>query len=329
MIERPRISIAMAAYNGERFIREQLDSFAAQTRLPDELVVCDDCSTDATVEIVEGFASEAPFSVKIHRNAENLDFARNFEKAFSICSGDIVFFSDQDDVWFPEKIESVVSEFSTRPNAMVVANNQILTDSKLRPCGVTLLDNLKRIGRDSDDVVAGCATAFRRRWGEVLFPVPAEAHPFVRSRSLSHDTWLHKLSMLVGLRYVIEEPLQFRRRTGSNTTSWIGSEARPIGIRDIAKERKRTAPTEAWRRQLEIVMLYERHLVSHGAKLGGDFGAAISALQHERQSIERRIALVQLPMLFRLPAAWHLWRAGGYRHFAGWMSAVNDVLRSA
>jgi glycosyltransferase involved in cell wall biosynthesis len=327
MTAEPRVSIAMATYNGARFIREQLDSFAAQTLLPDELVVCDDGSTDATVDIVETFASKAPFSVKVYRNPEHLDFTRNFEKAFSLCSGDIVFFSDQDDVWFPRRIQKIVSEFAMCPNLMVIVNNQILTDAVLRSSGLTPLDHLKCIGKDSDGLVEGCATALRRSWGAVLFPMPLEASPFVLSRSLSHDTWLHKFSRLLNLRSVIEEPLQFRRRTGSNATSWIASHARPIGLRDLAKERKRVAPSEAWHRQLAIVMVYERHLQTHRAELGGDFHAALKALQHERQSVERRLALAQLSLPNRIPAVWRLWRAGGYRHFERWLSAMNDLLR--
>jgi hypothetical protein len=138
---------------------------------------------------------------------------------------------------------------------------------------------------------------------------------------------VHKFSKLLNIRYVIEEPLQFRRRTGSNVSTWIASNARPIGFRDLAKERKRAVPLDAWHRQLGILTLYEQYLTTHSAKLGGDLVAALGALQHERQSIEQRIALVQLPFPSRMPAAWRMWGAGGYRHFEGLLSALNDVLR--
>ncbi len=95
---RLRISIAMCTYNGARFLPEQLASFAAQERLPDELVVCDDGSTDATMEILQDFAATALFEVRVERNPQNLGFVRNFEKTLSLCTGDIVFLSDQDDV---------------------------------------------------------------------------------------------------------------------------------------------------------------------------------------------------------------------------------------
>src|SRR5581483_5816839 len=99
-----RISIAMATYNGGQFIREQLDSLSRQTFLPCELVVCDDGSTDHTLAIVETFAASAPFAVRIHRNKKRLGFGPNFLKAASLCDGEVIAFSDQDDVWLETKL---------------------------------------------------------------------------------------------------------------------------------------------------------------------------------------------------------------------------------
>jgi glycosyltransferase involved in cell wall biosynthesis len=133
--KRLRISIAMAVYNGERFIREQLDSYLAQTRLPDELVVSDNASTDRTREIVEEFAKSAPFEVKLNLNPTNLGIAKNFERAISLCSGDIIFLSDCDDVWLPHKIERIETVFLAEPSVGVVLSNSKLVDQSLRPLG--------------------------------------------------------------------------------------------------------------------------------------------------------------------------------------------------
>lgn len=91
------ISTAMCTYNGEKYLREQLESIARQTLLPNELVVCDDCSSDETVEIIQDFSRNAPFSVRLMINENNLGFAKNFEKAITLCSGEIIVLSDQDD----------------------------------------------------------------------------------------------------------------------------------------------------------------------------------------------------------------------------------------
>ena len=84
----------MATYNGERFIGEQLQSFAAQSRLPDELVVCDDQSTDETVRILRTFSTTAPFEVRIYENEKRLGLVENFARAISQTKGDIIFLSD-------------------------------------------------------------------------------------------------------------------------------------------------------------------------------------------------------------------------------------------
>src|SRR5882762_9087557 len=99
-----KISIAMCTYNGARYLREQLDSIAAQTRPPSELIVCDDNSLDETREIVAGFAASAPFPVRLGVNEQNLGSIRNFERAIKLCEGDLIALSDQDDVWLPEKL---------------------------------------------------------------------------------------------------------------------------------------------------------------------------------------------------------------------------------
>ena len=95
-----KISIAMTAFNGAKYINEQLNSFASQTRLPDEVVVCDDISSDDTFEILDNFARSAPFKMIVVRNNKNLGYTKNFEKALSLCSGDLIFLSDQDDIWY-------------------------------------------------------------------------------------------------------------------------------------------------------------------------------------------------------------------------------------
>jgi len=96
-------SVALCTYNGERFLSQQLASLAAQTVLPDELVVCDDASTDASMRVVEDFAKNAPFSVRIFRNPNNLGYVKNFEQAIGLCSKEIIFLCDQDDDWEKKK----------------------------------------------------------------------------------------------------------------------------------------------------------------------------------------------------------------------------------
>ena len=106
-----RISIALCSWNGAIFLREQLASLAGQSRLPDELIVCDDGSTDETATVVERFTSSSPFPVRLFRNPTRLGTVKNFEQAIAKCGGEIIFLCDQDDVWHREKIAAVSHAF--------------------------------------------------------------------------------------------------------------------------------------------------------------------------------------------------------------------------
>ena len=112
----------MATYNGARFLEPQLASIAAQTRLPDELVVCDDQSSDESVEIVERFASRAPFEVRVVRNPERLGFAGNFLQAARMSRGDVIAWCDQDDVWMPEKLAVCARELESDDEVLLVVH---------------------------------------------------------------------------------------------------------------------------------------------------------------------------------------------------------------
>jgi len=130
-----RFSIAMATFNGEAYIREQLNSLATQILLPYELVVCDDGSSDRTVNILQEFRNEAPFSMEIYQNPRRLGFADNFLQAASRCSGEWVAFCDQDDIWFPEKLQSVneAIQDSQASDLMLVTHSVQVVDEDVSP----------------------------------------------------------------------------------------------------------------------------------------------------------------------------------------------------
>lgn len=118
------ISIAMTTYNGEKYLREQLDSILNQTFSDFELIICDDCSKDATVKILEEYSLKDK-RVRYFVNEKNLGFKKNFEKAISLCSGEYVAFSDQDDIWLPEKLEESITHIG---NNNLLCSNSLLID---------------------------------------------------------------------------------------------------------------------------------------------------------------------------------------------------------
>ena len=157
----------MAAYNGGRFIAQQLESLALQTRPPDELVVSDDCSTDHTVEAIEGFARCCPFPVRILRQDRNCGPDANFDRAVAACTGDLIFLCDQDDVWVAEKIARVERAFARCPSVGLVITNSELVDERLCPLGRNLyrrgLPRSERVypkGSEAMQIVLAAGLAF-------------------------------------------------------------------------------------------------------------------------------------------------------------------------
>ena len=189
------ISVAMCTYNGASYLPQQLESIAAQIRLPDELIICDDGSTDGTLDLVERFAREAPFATGVIRNAKNLGYSRNFANAVARCSHDIIALSDQDDIWYPNKLIHLERRFSLDPALDGIFSDGDLIDSNSRPTGRTLWQSFL-FDADSQaafnsggavevllqrNVVTGMAFAFRSRVKGLLSSVPP---------SWIHDGWL-------------------------------------------------------------------------------------------------------------------------------------------
>lgn len=139
MTVRSTISIAMATYNGGQYLQDQLDSLAAQERLPLELVISDDGSKDDTPSLIKSFILHAPFLVRFEQNTERLGYGRKFIKAASMCKGTHVAFCDQDDVWLPQKLRQVSAVLATNNYDLVVHSAKVL-DRSLNWLGVNFPD---------------------------------------------------------------------------------------------------------------------------------------------------------------------------------------------
>lgn len=126
------ISIAVALYNGARFIEQQLDTFLSQTKKPDKVVFCDDGSKDNTVEIVKNYIKKHSLedSWFIYENEVNLGYIKNFYKAISLCDTDLIFLSDQDDVWKNDKIEKMSSVMAERDDIKLLCCKYGIIDAQ-------------------------------------------------------------------------------------------------------------------------------------------------------------------------------------------------------
>src|SRR5437667_1892892 len=207
-------SVAMCTYNGAQFVEEQLESIASQTQSPCDMIICDDASTDRTVEIVKTFASRVSFPVRLFVNEKNLGSTKNFEKAISLCQGQLIALSDQDDVWLPQKLEHFAAEFSRRPNVGMVFTNAEVVDEWLQPLGYRLWDSIGfdrahqrhfRNGRALDVLlpgvtVTGATMAFRSTFKSLIIEIPTNL-------ALIHDGWIAAMIASVAEVSLIEEPL--------------------------------------------------------------------------------------------------------------------------
>lgn len=223
-----KTSIALCTYNGEKFLRDQLASFAAQTVLPDEVVVGDDGSSDATLEILTQWAKTVPFPVRVTRNEKNFGYAKNFEAVIARCTGDVIFLSDQDDAWHPGRISQTLAVFAEKPEVGAVFCNADVVGEKDEPLGMDLVTYTRPWFRwrepgwlfpeaaDEEIAIFGCATAIRRTLAGLLFPMPD---------GWGHDVWIYGFSRYFAEIAVIAEPLFDYRLHGENVSMKLGAEA--------------------------------------------------------------------------------------------------------
>jgi glycosyltransferase involved in cell wall biosynthesis len=207
----------MAAYQGESYISLQLRSILLQLSPDDEVIVVDDGSTDRTCDEVSAFQDAR---LVLIQNTKNQGVLRAFETALSRCSGEIVFLSDQDDIWLPKKVNTVLDFFARDPDLMLVASDAILVDEKGAKIGDSFYAKRGefRAGLWSNLLIGkfhGCTMAFRSS-------LLRSALPFPPGRLVHHDTWIGCLNALIGGKTTyIAEPLVAYRRHSTNATGRV------------------------------------------------------------------------------------------------------------
>lgn len=307
-----KISVALCTYNGAKYLQQQLDSIATQTRPPDELVACDDASNDETVAILKRFAEKAAFPVQIFENEANLGLVKNFERAVEKCTGDIIALSDQDDVWMPEKLERFERVFATEPETGLVFCDATVTDEELKPTGWKLWDmtfrrrDRKRFtdGRAVEvlleyNVVTGAAMAFRSRFRDAILPIP-------KLTDFIHDGWISlAVATRSRIRFVDEPLIKYRQhpdqQLGAGLAKW-----------KMARKRRHNAYIE--NRLLALERLGEIGEVFRARNLFS--GAAITPDELDALMEDRRGYILTLIEHFKVRAALPDTRIGRIRVIA-------------
>jgi glycosyltransferase involved in cell wall biosynthesis len=195
-----KLSVALCTYNGEKFIEQQINSILNQSIRVDEIVVCDDKSTDKTIEIVKKLQSQQR-AIIIIENENNLRSTKNFEKAISLCTGDFIFLSDQDDVWNEQKVEKTLAIFKENPTAegvfsnanLIDESNSVFTDKTIWDSVFFLEKELKKpldffdVITKNGNIVTGATLCIKKEIKSFIIPFTEET---------LHDEWIATLLAL-------------------------------------------------------------------------------------------------------------------------------------
>ena len=322
------LGVGLITYNGLKYVPEQLDSILKQSRSVDHIVVSDDRSTDGTWEFLEAWAKTSPVRVTLIRNERQLGLSGNFEQAVAAVEADIIFSSDQDDVWFPDKVAVLADVFERDPDVLLAHTDAMLIDAQGKDMGKTLFGEreLSRSERKAisagnafdvycrRNLVTGATAAFRKSLLELARPLPA---------GLYHDAWLALMAAAIGKVRMLNVMSIGYRQHGSNL----------VGIRKLEmKEKfrrfrwslKATVPIKTTVRGIvaQRAVLLERLAAHPGVKPSCLKGATRAlAFAKRREALSGNVIFRSLSVLRDASA-------GNYRKFSEerWSDLVRDIL---
>ena len=322
-----KLSIALSTHDGAAHLAEQLAAIERQTRQPDELIVVDAGSTDATPQILRRFAERVGFTVGLHRG-EGHGASANFARAIALCTGDHIALGDQRDPWMAERLAAGERALIDQPDAMLAFSDaNLITESGIQLPGRVW----QAIGFGRQDLrtmrcdplaamlrrppVTGCTITFRREVADIALPFPPDM-------ALQHDTWLALCAAAVGSIAPLATPLA-ACRVGARRAVRSGLR-RGVGRR-FRWRRGRVAGEAAGRRPLAVrdqAALLQIRLEQRGA----GSPEALRTLEHFADFCDFRRSLP--PWTSRPAEVLRRVRSGDYHRFAsGWIGATADLVR--
>lgn len=315
-------SVVLCTYNGARYLREQLDSIAAQTVLPTELIACDDVSTDDTVAILNEFATRVPFPVRIFRNPVNLRSTANFAQGIERATGDVIVLTDQDDRWRPEKLARFQQLWQSAPETNLVFTDAEMIDAAGQRLQRRLWDSIGfsagfrrwvQTGRTFDVllkryIMTGATMAFRASLRDRFLPIPAE---------WVHDAWIAMIvAAIAGRIEMLPEPLIDYRQHSSQQ---IGAQQRNYWQQYRFARTITAANLEQQAAQFQQAAERVRELLSPTAP-------PATALWQKVDHLRARAAMKQRSWR-RYPLATREFLTGRYNRYSlGWKAFVVDLL---
>lgn len=204
------VSVALATYNGAKYLSSQLDSILKQNYKNIEIIIVDDASSDNTLEIIESY-QQTNKNITLYKNDKNLGLLRTFEKAINLSSGDFIALCDQDDIWLPNKIEILLHNIGENllihsDAKLINADNNIIGESHFALA--KRKDKSGFIDYLVSNNVTGCTCMFSNKLKELAVPFPEYFY--------SHDHYLALVASYYGTIKLLDEPLILYRQHGNN-----------------------------------------------------------------------------------------------------------------
>lgn len=320
-----KVSIALCTYNGGEWLPRLLESISQQSRLPDEIIICDDRSNDDTLQILRKFCEDAPFDATLKINQRRLGVTENFNNAIYCCSGDVIFLCDQDDFWLPTKIEKYMHVFESKNSVMLVGSDSELADSGLKPLGQSLFSRYRLTHRRircynraecgikemiRQNSFLGHCLAFRSALRSYLLPIPR----------YGHDYWIALGASLAGEVYFFSEPFTlYRIHAGQQCKGAVGE--------NLAKLASASVPTSHFEEKSRIFeILLNRWLVSEVFGRCACRDVSKCLLEEKIMFFQQR-ELIHQAGLFRLFMIVRLLFMGTYHRVGrGWLAVFRDLI---
>jgi glycosyltransferase involved in cell wall biosynthesis len=217
------VSVCIATYNGEKYIKEQLTSILCQLDDSDEVIVSDDHSTDKTLDIVRAFND---IRIRITQNPHDHCYPKNFENALKLSKGDYIFISDQDDIWMENKIQIMLQQLC---DSDLVVSDAIVVDSNkhellpsfyaIRKPKASFFGNILKFG------YLGCCLAMKRNVVDLALPFPRNY------KLCTHDNWIFLIALTFFKVKILDVPLIMYRRHDGNISSGAINAKKSIAFR--------------------------------------------------------------------------------------------------
>jgi len=320
-----KISVAIAVYNGANYLRTQLDSILNQSRIPDELILVDDSSTDRSWEIIQEYQSQHSSRVVIERNERNIGYVGTFNIALSKSTGDLIFLSDQDDFWYSNKIEEVVEFSNSNPQYSVIQHDVDLVDESLVKSGFTFFGQIKSVNTSIESAVLGCGMVICKPFLQKCLPIPFGF--------TAHDIWINEFAEQFDLIGILPLALIAYRRHQANESGHVLFSQKKLSPIDFKLNYyveifKRDKKSSLERRLIDRKLIQTRY-VKFSKDPNFEFDSflpkKLAEIQAEIDSLEIRSSIKKKRLFQKILGFSQLAISGGYKNSLGLKSYLRDL----